>query len=122
MILNHSEFEQKRILLNAIRQSIDVGVYEKVQSKTGVYPNDTYEIKLTLQGIEIDLIEFSKALESQVENKASLLAHDIAAAKINEYKTKHSKAAKIEKIKEQLDKLNNNLLHIHKSIQNIDEI
>jgi hypothetical protein len=95
------------------------------QKVLSIEDKDTdYEISLTFEGIELDITKFSKMLEKQfddiVKSKAIPLANKLFDKMQHEYKSKNSKAMKLQKIKEQFDKVNNQLLNIQKDIQMID--
>jgi hypothetical protein len=95
------------------------------QKVLSIEDKDTgYEISLTFEGIELDITKFSKMLEKQFDNivksKTKLLANELFDKMQHEYKSKNPKIMKLQKIKEQFDKVNNQLLNIQKDIQMID--
>lgn len=95
----------------------------KIQSIENRDSETEYDISLRFEGIELDITEFIKLVEKQIDR----MIDEKAAEKTNElfekwkhsYKSKNSKAAKLEKIKEQFDKVNNQLSNINSQLENI---
>ena len=83
-----------------------------------------YDVKLIFEGVELDITRFSKKLDKQfdeiVKTSATPLANEIFEKWKHSFKSKNSKAMKLQKIIEQFDKINNQLLNIKQSIETIN--
>lgn len=82
-----------------------------------------YDVKLIFEGVELDAMDFFNTLQSNlselIDKSAKRQAIELFEKYKHEYNSKNSVNAKIDKIKQQFDKCNQELLNIKSSIDRI---
>jgi len=82
-----------------------------------------FEIELKFNGVELDIRQFTKHLESSYDRSVASECKPEALKMFEkfkqDYKSKNSNNAKLSKIKAQLDKINNQLLNVNESISGL---
>lgn len=85
--------------------------------------NGTYDVKLFVNGIELDVEMFVKKLEKRFNDaskiEGSKLCHEMLEQYKKDYDSKNSPNLKIDKLKRQIDKLGNYIVNLQTSIDNL---
>lgn len=83
-----------------------------------------YDIKLSFEGVELDIRKFTKHLEQSWESEVSWAArnqaNNIFEKKMQAYRSKNSTNAQIAKLNKQLEKANNILLMVKQNIEALE--
>ena len=128
MDLEPSVFTRTNNLLPlAILRSVNDEATIKAHEKQNVCKeNDTeltYDIKLVFEGVELDLVKFFDKLEKcwdeSVKGEAKQEALVLFEKFKNDYVSKECNNSKLESIRKQIEKCNNQMLNISKSIDEI---
>ena len=114
-------------LSHAILSSVNDGATRKAYAKQDASKeNDTeltYDIKLIFEGVEIDLVKFFERLENSwetsIKNEAVHEARVLFEKFKNDYVSKECNNSKLESIRKQIEKCNNQMLNISKLINEI---
>ena len=97
--------------------------HDMVRRIKGRNEETEYDIELRINGVDLNINKFAERLEGifdeEVRSVAVSEAERLLEVFKQEYRSKNSPAAKLSKIKEQIDKANNQLKNIQESIENI---
>lgn len=126
MLIKTEEFTREpHFLSHAILQSLNGNkeVSEMVKKMPERNGKTEYDFVLTINGIELDVKQFFEMLEKEYDGQVAISAKDQALELLEKYKheynSKNHPNAKIQSIKNQMDKCFNQLNNIQKSINEL---
>ena len=83
-----------------------------------------FNVELKFEGISLDIREFTKHLEEEYEHSVKKECETQALVMFDkfkqDYKSKNSNNSKLSKIKDQLDKVNNQLVNLNNSFNYLE--
>lgn len=119
MKIKTNEITRKNTLLShMILNCLDNSTIEKhISSKKDRNGETEYEIKLSFEGEELDIKKFFELLDKEwegaVKRAAKPYAEELFEERKHTFMSKNSKNAKLESIRKQIEKANNQLKNIN---------
>jgi predicted nucleic acid-binding Zn-ribbon protein len=100
---------------------------DKISKRKNRNKDTKWDVKLTFEGVELDINKFAEFIErnwkAMVHLEAKEKADEMFKARINKYMSKHSTNAKLENLKKQFEKINNRIYSVGLNIERLsDEI
>ena len=115
--------DSKNFVSHIILSCFNNAAHDMISGIKGRNEETEYDIELKINGVDLDINKFAERLEGiydeEVRRAASPEAERLLEIFKQKYRSKNSQAVKLSKIKDRIDKANNQLKNIQESIENI---